>query len=103
MPFGFHLYDLLIILLIVILLFGAKRLPEIGSSIGKTVKEFRKSAAELNSSKEEENEEIPSSSAANFEAIERKLASRRPKIAAGDAAPPEIKKPGEHLMANEED
>lgn len=33
--------ELLIIMLILVLLFGAKRLPELGSSIGKTVKGFR--------------------------------------------------------------
>jgi sec-independent protein translocase protein TatA len=30
------------LLLIVVLFFGAKRLPEIGSSAGKTIKEFQK-------------------------------------------------------------
>jgi len=34
--------ELLVILLIILLLFGAKRLPEIGKALGKTLKEFRK-------------------------------------------------------------
>lgn len=34
--------ELILILLIVLLLFGAKRLPEIANSMGKSIKEFRK-------------------------------------------------------------
>jgi sec-independent protein translocase protein TatA len=36
--------ELVIILLIVLLLFGAKRLPELAGSIGRSIKEFRRSA-----------------------------------------------------------
>ncbi len=32
---GFHGWDLLVILLIVVLIFGARRLPELGASLGK--------------------------------------------------------------------
>lgn len=35
--------ELVIILVIVMLLFGAKRLPEIGKSLGQGIKEFKKS------------------------------------------------------------
>ncbi len=35
--------ELLLIFVIVILLFGAKRLPEIGSSLGKGIREFKSS------------------------------------------------------------
>lgn len=34
--------ELLVILLIVLLLFGAKRLPEIARGLGKSVQEFKK-------------------------------------------------------------
>ena len=40
--FGFHEWDLLVILLIVLLLFGAKRLPELGSSLGQSFKMLQK-------------------------------------------------------------
>jgi sec-independent protein translocase protein TatA len=35
--------EIMIILLVVLLLFGAKRLPEMGASIGKGLREFKRS------------------------------------------------------------
>jgi sec-independent protein translocase protein TatA len=40
-PFG--LPELLIILLVVLLIFGARRLPEIGSSLGRSIRTFKNS------------------------------------------------------------
>jgi len=37
-----HLPELLIILFIVVLIFGAGKLPEIAGSMGKSIKEFRR-------------------------------------------------------------
>lgn len=34
--------EIIIILLVILLLFGAKRLPEIGKSLGEGIKEFKK-------------------------------------------------------------
>jgi sec-independent protein translocase protein TatA len=48
------LQELLIILLICLLLFGARRLPEIGKALGKTIKEFKKSLKEIDTSNEKE-------------------------------------------------
>lgn len=45
---GGHWYDLLPLLLIALLVFGTKRLPEMGSSVGKTIKEFQRSMREIN-------------------------------------------------------
>ena len=42
--FGFHIWELLIILGIVLLIFGARRLPELGSAVGQTVQMFKKGA-----------------------------------------------------------
>src|SRR5712691_328333 len=55
--FGLHMPELIIILVIALLIFGPKRLPEMGSSIGKSIKEFRKGMAELTSPKDEKEEE----------------------------------------------
>ncbi|MDN4593332.1 twin-arginine translocase TatA/TatE family subunit [Polycladomyces subterraneus] len=39
--------ELLLILLLVLLLFGSKRLPEIGRSIGLTLKELKRTASRV--------------------------------------------------------
>jgi len=41
--FGLGLPELLIIFLIVLLLFGASRLPQMGSGLGKAIKNFKES------------------------------------------------------------
>lgn len=40
--FGLGIWELLIILTIVVLLFGAKRLPMIGEGVGKMINNFKK-------------------------------------------------------------
>ncbi len=47
MPFGFHGIDLILILVVALLVFGPKRLPEMGAAVGKSIKEFRKGMNEL--------------------------------------------------------
>jgi sec-independent protein translocase protein TatA len=42
-PFGIPLWELLLILLVVLLVFGPKRLPEMGRSLGKGMREFKDS------------------------------------------------------------
>ncbi|MFH1772232.1 MAG: twin-arginine translocase TatA/TatE family subunit [Candidatus Omnitrophota bacterium] len=39
--------ELLVIFLIILLLFGASRLPEIARAMGRSIKEFRKGAKEV--------------------------------------------------------
>jgi sec-independent protein translocase protein TatA len=41
---GLRLPELLIILLVGVLLFGAKKLPELGDSLGKGIRAFKKAA-----------------------------------------------------------
>jgi len=47
MPFGLHAPELLALLFLAALPFGAKRLPELGSSVGKAIKEFQRSLHEV--------------------------------------------------------
>lgn len=42
--FGFGMPELIIILAIVLVVFGAGRLPEIGSALGKSIKNFKSSS-----------------------------------------------------------
>jgi len=41
MPFGIGIWELLILLIVLLLVFGAKRLPEMGRSLGKGMREFK--------------------------------------------------------------
>ena len=43
MPFGIGPTELIIVLVIVLIVFGVGRLPEIGGAMGKAIREFRSS------------------------------------------------------------
>ncbi|MCA9859356.1 MAG: twin-arginine translocase TatA/TatE family subunit [Thermomicrobiales bacterium] len=40
--------ELVIVLIIVVIIFGAGKLPEIGGAMGKSIKEFKKESEEVN-------------------------------------------------------
>ena len=40
--------ELMVILVIVLVLFGARRVPEIGASIGKGIREFKRNISDVN-------------------------------------------------------
>jgi len=44
---SFGMWEMIFIFLVVLLLFGAKKLPEIGSSLGKGIREFKSSVREI--------------------------------------------------------
>lgn len=46
---GIGMWEVLLVFLVALLLFGAKRLPEIGSSLGKGIREFKGSLREIES------------------------------------------------------
>jgi sec-independent protein translocase protein TatA len=43
MPFGIGIWEIMILLLVILLVFGPKRLPEMGRSLGKGMREFKDS------------------------------------------------------------
>ncbi len=47
--------EIIFILLVIVLLFGARKLPEIGQALGKAIKEFKKAGKEV----DEEINELP--------------------------------------------
>ena len=73
--FGFHAPELIIILVVALLIFGPKRLPEMGAGVGKFIKEFRKGVNEISNPKEEKVDELKSPN--NLEAIDREIASKK--------------------------
>lgn len=45
--FGLGVTELIIILVIVVILFGSSRLPEIGRGVGEAINNFKKSTSDL--------------------------------------------------------
>ena len=52
--FGLGTTELIIILVLALIIFGAGRLPEVGSALGKGIKNFKKGIASVNDEVEEE-------------------------------------------------
>ena len=42
--FGFGMPELIVILVVVLVVFGAGRLPEIGAALGKSIRNFKKAS-----------------------------------------------------------
>ena len=60
--FGFGHWEIMIILVLVLIIFGAGKLPEIGSGIGKGIKNFKEATkneekSEIEDKKDDESEE----------------------------------------------
>jgi len=47
--------EVLVILFLLLLLFGAKRLPELGQSLGKGIREFKRGVREIQEDVDQEN------------------------------------------------
>ena len=47
LPFGLHPGFLLILLIIVLIVFGPGKLPELGSAIGRGIREFRRESDKI--------------------------------------------------------
>jgi sec-independent protein translocase protein TatA len=63
---GLRMGELLIILVVVLILFGAARLPQLGSSLGQAIKNFKKGfGAESEEPSPANNREVNSLSSAN--------------------------------------
>ncbi|WP_455379378.1 twin-arginine translocase TatA/TatE family subunit [Petrachloros mirabilis] len=57
---SFGWMELLLILIIVLIIFGAGKLPQLGEGLGKAIKGFKKSVHEAESLEEEESPASPS-------------------------------------------
>jgi len=68
------MWEMILIFIVVLLLFGAKRLPEIGSSLGKGIREFKGSIREIEREvqavDEPKREAVPAPSDSSEEAAE---------------------------------
>ena len=52
--FGLGVQELMIIFVIIMVLFGAKKLPEMGKGLGKGIREFKKATDQVTDDEEEE-------------------------------------------------
>lgn len=80
--------EILLILLVGLMIFGPKRLPEMGRTIGKSLKEFRRAASDLRAEFDVDLEEEPRASveerAERLAAKDKTSAAEPPR---GDAPP----------------
>ena len=67
MPLGLHWPELIILVGVALLIFGPKRLPEMGSAMGKTIKEFQRSMREVTGGDKTEVPAIPPTTSATPE------------------------------------
>jgi sec-independent protein translocase protein TatA len=65
-------WEIILLLLLALLLFGAKRLPEIGRSMGKGLREFKDSVA----SGKDDDDDVPALPAASKTKTEATIAAR---------------------------
>ncbi|HEY4033025.1 MAG TPA: twin-arginine translocase TatA/TatE family subunit [Ktedonobacteraceae bacterium] len=91
MPLGLHLPDLLILLAIALLIFGPKKLPEMGAAIGKSITSFKKGMRELeknvqNGIKDKEVQELLEQRKSELEALEHEIAEKKAAVSAYETA-----------------
>jgi sec-independent protein translocase protein TatA len=65
MPFGIGVWEILILLLVALLVFGPKRLPEMGRSLGRGMREFKDSISGKDD--DDDRAELPPARAASVE------------------------------------
>jgi sec-independent protein translocase protein TatA len=93
MPFGMGFGELVLILVIVMVVFGATKLPQLGDGLGRAIKNFKRSVGSLNEIDVTPRTDAPpeSTSEAKPDAgPEKKSADRKPpgKSENGPDAPP---------------
>ncbi|OGW46442.1 MAG: preprotein translocase subunit TatA [Nitrospirae bacterium RBG_13_41_22] len=56
--FGLGTQELMLILIIVVVLFGATKLPQIGSGMGQAIRNFKKSVSEAEANEKEPQKKV---------------------------------------------
>jgi len=58
-PFGIGIWEMLILLLVLLLVFGPKRLPEMGRQLGRGMREFKDSVTGIGKDDDDDAAELP--------------------------------------------
>ncbi len=74
--------EIVLILMLALIIFGPRRLPEMGRTIGKSLKEFRRATSDLRQELEVDLDQEPKAS------VEERAARLAEKQASGSAEPP---------------
>jgi sec-independent protein translocase protein TatA len=72
MPFNIGPFELLLVLILALLILGPGKLPEVGSAIGKTLREFRRATSEVDEAVKAADVSQPTPARPQPEAAERK-------------------------------
>lgn len=77
MPLGLGLPEILIVLVIVLVVFGPKRLPDLGRSLGSGMREFKDSITGRSKDEDEDEDEPPALEATTATPVEPRAADER--------------------------
>jgi sec-independent protein translocase protein TatA len=103
--FGIGLPEMVLIMVVALLVFGPKKLPEIGRSVGKAIRGFQDASKEFEAEFKREAEQIEQAISQPMEAT---LESTQPSLAPADPPPvapavPESPKPVEAATVSDAD
>lgn len=79
MPFNLGPFEIVLILVIILIVFGVGRLPEVGGAIGRGLREFRKAQSEPSESETPARKEPSNAAAPTAESKEPAAAEPREK------------------------
>lgn len=81
-------FEWVIIVLVVLLLFGAKRIPELARGLGQGIREFRKASDEIKKEIDKGQREVLDSTKYDSDSVKKKQRDSEPvKSSTGDSSP----------------
>lgn len=90
---GFNIWNIVIVLLIVVLLFGTKKLRNVGGDLGSALKGFKKALSDDENTAEQKDldKKAADKADADFESVEDQTASEKAKASEKTVKPEETK------------